>query len=292
MMALVNEAKPLTLDGQYIAAGNIENIRMNFLDLMNKHLFTCKEKSYPHLIGPGNEFIHLCLIDFSWGECGEMEFIDLDGFQILVRFYTPDRLGLAEIEEYELKLRQSFSRPRIELWFYENMGWTAKVIEVFVEELYEQRLACLRNFQKHAVSRLGLIPYPLSYLQIRPAPQIGISQIQQDCLRPQAGIFQIQPDSTRPQAGISQQQAETPRRQGRVGRDIPREHPAEESDVFLTRENQELLRLWTNGLTAKEIGKRTGKTGKTITNRISVLRSRYGEDRVPLRKEPNQKSLG
>ena len=40
----------------------------------------------------------------------------------------------------------------------------------------------------------------------------------------------------------------------------------------------------------KEI--RTGKTGKTVANRLSVLRGMYGEDRIPLRKTPTRKELG
>jgi hypothetical protein len=37
-MVLINDAKPLTLDGQYIAHESIDIIRMIFLDLVNvKH---------------------------------------------------------------------------------------------------------------------------------------------------------------------------------------------------------------------------------------------------------------
>jgi DNA-binding NarL/FixJ family response regulator len=68
------------------------------------------------------------------------------------------------------------------------------------------------------------------------------------------------------------------------GRDIPKKHPAKEQDTSLNGDIQELLRLWTAGLTAKEIGQRTGKTEKTILNRLSVLRRAYGEERVPRRK--------
>jgi len=75
-------------------------------------------------------------------------------------------------------------------------------------------------------------------------------------------------------------------------RDIPREHSGEESDISLTKEDQELLRLWADGLTAKEIGMRTKKTGKTISARLSVLRGMYGEDHIPLRKKPTRKDLG
>ncbi len=66
----------------------------------------------------------------------------------------------------------------------------------------------------------------------------------------------------------------------------------DESDIPLNGEDQELLRLWNNGLTAKEIGIQTGNVGKTISNRLSVLRGMLGEDRVSLRKAPTRKGLG
>ncbi len=80
--------------------------------------------------------------------------------------------------------------------------------------------------------------------------------------------------------------------QAGVDREVPEKLPMDESYIPLNGEDQELLRLWNNGLTAKEIGIRTGKVGKTISNRLSVLRGMYGEERVPLRKAPTRKDLG
>jgi hypothetical protein len=89
-MVLTNDAKPLTLDGQYIAHGNIETIKRMFLDLVNvKHYFMSRVKSYSHLNNPPDKLNHLGLCDFTWGDCGEMELIDLDSRQTLVRFYLP-----------------------------------------------------------------------------------------------------------------------------------------------------------------------------------------------------------
>jgi DNA-binding CsgD family transcriptional regulator len=72
--------------------------------------------------------------------------------------------------------------------------------------------------------------------------------------------------------------------EGDKPRDIPKKHRPEERDTSLRGDNQELLRLWLAGLTAKEIGRRTGKTEKTILNRLTVLRRAYGEERIPRRK--------
>jgi hypothetical protein len=249
-----------------------------------------------------------------------MEFIDLNGSQTGVRFYLPGPVALLEIDVYENAIRKNFSRPRIGLWLWENLRWSPKVIELFAEELYEHRVTSLQHIQGLAVDKLGLSTYPLYSFQIPPAPQtgisqtqpnnfqppIGISQMQSNSLQPSAGISQIQPESPRPQAGvilpqpenlqppawISQIQTGNSELETGADQDIPREHPTKESDITLNKEDQELLRLWNNGLTAKEIGIRTGKMGKTISNRLSVLRGMYGEDHVPLRKTPTRKVLG
>ena len=292
-MVLVNDAKPLTLDGQYVAHESIDIVRMIFLDLVNvKHYFMCRVISSSHFMDPADELNHLGLCDFTWGDCGEMELIDLDGRQTLVRFYLPGPFELSEIEGHEGAIRQFFSRPRIGLWFYMNLGWTPKVIEILAEELFEHRVTCLRNIENLVVNKLGLSPYPLSYFQIEPAPQTGISHFELDSPRPQTGMYQTQPDRSEMPPGISQKLMDTLQTQGGADWDIPRDPPVEESDISLTKEDQELLRLWIEGLTAKEIGIRTGKTWKTVSNRLSVLRGMYGENRVPLRKKPTRRDLG
>jgi hypothetical protein len=339
----------MVLDRQYYVPGNIMTIRMRFFDLVRHQLdFSCRVKSYPHLPGAPGEFNYLCLIDYTWGECGDLEFIDLNGDQTQVRFYLPGPFELSEIEEREQVLRQNFSRSRIGLWFYENLGWTPKVIALYAEELYEHKVACLRNIQALVIDRLGMNLYPLSSFQTQPEPQagisknqpdwpyqperisqlqtsnpwtqVGISHNQPDSLKPQVGISQTQseypwtqagisqnrPDHVQPQTWISQVQPEVPQGQSAiseksvdspqaqvgVGQDMQAQHLAEGKGVSLSREDQELLRLWSAGLTAKEIGMRTGKTGKTVMNRLSVLRGMYGEERIPLRKKPTRKDLG
>jgi hypothetical protein len=80
----------MVLDRQYYVPGNIMTIRMRFFDLVRHQLdFSCRVKSYPHLPGAPGEFNYLCLIDYTWGECGDLEFIDLNGDQTQVRFYLP-----------------------------------------------------------------------------------------------------------------------------------------------------------------------------------------------------------
>jgi hypothetical protein len=332
-MELVEGAKPLTLDEQYFAPGNTDIFRTRFFDFgLRQVTFLCRVKSYPHLTGAADEFNHLRLIDPSWGDCGEMELVDLDSNQTQVRFYLPGRFPLSELEKYESVIRRYYSQQRIALWFYENMGWTSKVIELFAEELYEHRVTSLRKIENFIVDRMGLKLYPMSCLQFPPSPQTGISQTQPDCpmlqagislppwiisQRPvgisqiepynpwtQVGISQIQPgnsdqpvrisqlphDDPQLQKGISQMQPDTRLAQAEVDRDIPRQHPMDDSDIPFTIDDQELLRLWNDGLAVKKIGLRIGKADKTIATRLSVLRGMYGEERVPLRKQPTRKA--
>ncbi len=304
-MDFISDPKPLIMEGQYLANRNFEWIKWSLVYLTKRQMFICSVKTHPQLTGRVGEFDHLCLDEMFWGECFEVEIIGLDGFLTLVRFFIPGEIELSEIEVHQQALRNRLAH-RIDLWFFENLGWTRKIYEILAEELYNHRLASLRNFQREAVSKLGLIPYQLSDFQILPAPQIGDPQTQPESPQLQVGISQILPDnpqqpvgisqsqldSPRPWAGILQNLTDTPQAQVGGGWDIPKEHPVEETDVSFTREDQELLRLWADGLTANEIGMRTGKTGKTVTNRLSVLRGMYGAERIPLRKAPTRKDLG
>lgn len=49
--------------------------------------------------------------------------------------------------------------------------------------------------------------------------------------------------------------------------------------------SREIARLWHEGYTAKEIGYRLDRCGKTISNHISNLRSAYGAEVIPYRKK-------
>jgi hypothetical protein len=45
-----------------------------------------------------------------------------------------------------------------------------------------------------------------------------------------------------------------------------------------------VLDLWAKGHTAKQIALRTGRTEKTILNRVTLMRKAYGEQLVPRRR--------
>ena len=61
-------------------------------------------------------------------------------------------------------------------------------------------------------------------------------------------------------------------------RDIPRDN------LVLRDDQQELLRLWQSGQTAKVIALRTSKTEKTVLNQLTLLRKSFGEELVPRRR--------
>lgn len=54
--------------------------------------------------------------------------------------------------------------------------------------------------------------------------------------------------------------------------------------------SREIVRLWHENLTCKEIGVRLGCTEKTIINRINLLRNEYGSEIVPYRRITGKKS--
>lgn len=51
-----------------------------------------------------------------------------------------------------------------------------------------------------------------------------------------------------------------------------------------SRDESLVLDLWAKGFTAKQIALRTGRTEKTILNRVTLMRKAYGEQLVPRRK--------
>ncbi len=54
-------------------------------------------------------------------------------------------------------------------------------------------------------------------------------------------------------------------------------------------DSREMVRLWHNNLTCKEIAVRLGCTEKTIINKINLLRNQYGQEIVPYRRTIGKK---
>ena len=209
-MSFISDTMPLIMNGQYLAYGNFERIKWSLVGLAEWQMFICSVKTHPQWTGRVSEFDLLCMDELFWGDCFEVEIIGLNSFQTLVRFYIPGEIELSEIEAHQQALRNRLTH-RIDLWFYENLGWTRKMYEILAQELYNHRMDSLRNFKCEAVGRLGLIAYPMEDFQNLPAPQSWIPQLQPGSPQTQVGISQIQPDNPQQPVGISQSQPDGPR---------------------------------------------------------------------------------
>jgi hypothetical protein len=107
---LIDNKKPLLLDGQYIGKGNIEEIMISLLDQLYRLGLLCRTMPYPHPLVPEEETNLIILLNPVWWKFGELELIDLDGTQTLVRFYQPEFPEKQEIIEREPAIRKYFSR--------------------------------------------------------------------------------------------------------------------------------------------------------------------------------------
>jgi DNA-binding NarL/FixJ family response regulator len=70
-----------------------------------------------------------------------------------------------------------------------------------------------------------------------------------------------------------------------LSRDIPKDIGViDRAENLPSRDEGSVLDLWGKGFTAKQIALRTGRTEKTILNRMTLMRKAYGEQLVPRRK--------
>lgn len=191
------------------------------------------------------------LADTYIRQFGVIQIAELHEGLCRVGFYQPGYPDEEEILDRERVLRLDFSRPAY-LWLLDNLGWRAKVLEVLGDELYERRCVRLEVVQTRLVGVLGLV-YSLPL---------------------EAGLVQT---SGSKGDGQPQELVRTPSGQ----RDIP---PACAASPALREDDKELLRLWQAGLTARQIGWRTGLTEKTVLNHLTVLRRILGVEHVPRRK--------
>ena len=56
------------------------------------------------------------------------------------------------------------------------------------------------------------------------------------------------------------------------------------ANIIPSQDESLVLDLWAKGYTAKQIALRTGRTEKTILNRVTLMRKTYGEQLVPRRR--------
>jgi DNA-directed RNA polymerase specialized sigma24 family protein len=67
--------------------------------------------------------------------------------------------------------------------------------------------------------------------------------------------------------------------------DIPTDNrDIDQAEFYPSQDESLVLDLWGKGYTAKQIAQRTGRTEKTILNRLTLMRKTYGEQIVPRRR--------
>lgn len=100
-------------------------------------------------------------------------------------------------------------------------------------------------------------------------------------LPPGTGLVQTPGPKGDGQPAPAQELVQTPAGQQQ---DIPLAGGDSSVSPALREDDRELLRLWQAGLTARQIGWRTGRTEKTVLNHLTVLRRILGVEHVPRRK--------
>ncbi len=253
------------LAGQYVSKRDSEATRILLSTCLWKSVILWRDIPYP--AQQPNLPDRIVLIHPVWGNFGAIELSEQEDRSTLVTLYQPSFPEEEDILEHEKAIRDNLPRLAFQIWFYDNLGWLAKVMDLLGQELLDQRLSWLRDIQDRLINSLELVQGRLSWYQMQPAPSVGISQMQ---LAQSVGISQMQAPAEPPEKDETQDIPPLPKSEGRT--------------TPLGKDNQEVLRLWVAGLTAKEIGLRTGKTEKTILNRLAALRKTHGEECVPRRK--------
>ena len=234
---------------QYIAKGELTAARQAVIERLCDY-------NIPHLIGSGEDEdtseTHTGLIRLYgplWSRVGRIELEQVDSTQTLVRFCLPGYPDDAETERYESEIRMALPPPAAAIRLIDVEGDRPRALAYLGRRLHEFRLQRLREIQGELVNALRLLSL--------------------DGLPVERNLYPLERMSP------SKRQ---PERLRKVSRDIPKE-------IGSLREDQQLLvQMWQSGHTAKEIALRTGRSEKTILNRLTLLRKVHGEGLVPRRK--------
>jgi DNA-binding NarL/FixJ family response regulator len=232
---------------QFVTGGDLETVRSALIKsmLMNSIPYSQGENSgISSHRDPANVFQ---LYSPRWLLVGRIELDRVDPSQILLGFCLPAYPTDAEIEFHERAIRDALPPPAAVIRIMDAEGDRFRALVFLGRYLHRFRLQCLQEIQSVLQSSLGLIPvYGLTIERV---------------------------SSYEPAFSQSD-----PQQSHRDNRDIPRDN------LILRDDQQELLRLWQSGQTAKEIALRTSKTEKTVLNQLTLLRKSLGEEQVPRRR--------
>jgi len=229
---------------QYVMGGDLESVRSALIKSLMMN-------SVPYSLGNnGQSSSRLDPADIfrlyspRWLAVGRIELDRIDHSQVLLRFCLPAFPTEAEIEFHERAIRDAFPPPAAVIRIMDAEGDRVRALAYLGRYLHQFRIQCLQEIQSVLQSSLGLIPV------------YGLTIERQHVFAP----------------ATSNPSTENKHRE--EVRDIPRDN------LSLRDDQQELLRLWQSGQTAKEIALRTSKTEKTILNQLTLLRKSLGEELV------------
>jgi DNA-binding NarL/FixJ family response regulator len=233
---------------QYVIGGNLESVRSALIKsmMMNSIPYAQDENgaASSHHINLADVFQ---LYSPRWLVVGRIELERIDPSQVLLRFCLPAYPTEAEIEFHERAIRDALPPPAAVIRIMDAEGDRVRALAFLGRYLHQFRIQCLQEIQSVLQNSLGLIPvYGLTIERI--------------------SVVEPTFSGSDPDPHYSDD------------RDIPRDN------LILRDDQQELLRLWQSGQTAKEIALRTSKTEKTVLNQLTLLRKLLGEELVPRRR--------
>ncbi len=232
---------------QYVMGGNLESVRSSLIKnlMMNSIPFFQGDYSETARLDPADVFQ---LFSPHWSAVGRIELESVDLSQVLLRFYLPTFPTEGVVENHEEAIREALPPPAAVIRIIDADGDRTRVLAYLARYLHQFRIQCLQEIQSILQNRLGLIPV------------YGLTIEKQRVIEPAFS-------HNKSEAGKEDED-----------RDIPRD------DLTLRDDQQELLRLWQSGQTAKVIALRTSKTEKTVLNQLTILRKSLGEELVPRRR--------
>ncbi len=232
---------------QYVMGGDLESVRSSLIKslTMNSIPFFQGDYSETARLDPADVFR---LYSPRWSAVGRIELESVDPSQVLLRFCLPTFPTEAEVEIQEEAIREALPPPAAVIRIMDAEGDRARALAYLARYLHQFRIQCLQEIQSVLQNRLGLIPV------------YGLSIERQRVL---------EPSPSPPRSEMCKDDED---------RDIPRDN------LVLRDDQQELLRLWQSGQTAKMIALRTSKTEKTVLNQLTLLRKSLGEELVPRRR--------
>ncbi len=234
---------------QFLAGGDAETVQKEIIKSLELNSIPYWQKGSgadPSNLEPMRT---IQLYSREWQCVGRIELDRVDPSQVLVCFYLPGYPEEVDIANHEPQIREALPPPAMFIRLLDADGKRPKVLAFLGQYLHQFRIQRLQEIQSTLVNAVGLIPVFGLTIQRQPAPV-------------------LKPTQSTPQ--------ELPK--DRENRDIPKEVQP------LREDQQELLRMWQSGHTAKQIAMRTSRTEKTILNQLTLLRKIHGEKAVPRRK--------